>query len=327
MNRFQRRRFLLIAGVLLGIPWSGSGFAQQSSRIWRVGFLDSASGQGYKDEFRRGMRELGYEEARNLVIEWRFADGHFDRIPAFAAELVSKKVDVIVCSGTPAAGAAKQATSTVPIVMAIVGDPVASGFVPSLARPGGNITGLSLANPQIATKWLELARVVTPGSQIGLLADANQPTAQWYVKNIQGAARKLGIKVPIIYASTANDIDSAFASLAMERAATVIVLPSGMLNSNAEQIAKSALKRRIAAIGTTRLYPERGALLGYGQNYGAFARRAATYVDKIFKGAKPSELPVEQPMIFELVINLATARRLNLTMPADLLLRADGVIE
>lgn len=325
MHRFQRRRFLVIAGVLFGIPWPG--FSQQSSKVWRVGFLDSAGGQGYKDEFRRGMRELGYEEARNLVIEWRFADGHFDRIPAFAAELVSRKVDVIVCSGTPAAGAAKRATSTIPIVLAIVGDPVASGFVPSLARPGGNITGLSLANPQISTKWLELARVATPGSQIGILADANQPTAQWYVKNIQGAAQKLGINVPVIYAPTANDIDSAIASLARERVATVIVLPSGMLNTNAEQIAESAVKRRIAAIGTTRLYPERGALLGYGQNYSAFALRAATYVDKIFKGAKPSELPVEEPMIFELVINLATARRLNLTMRQELLLRADSVIE
>jgi putative ABC transport system substrate-binding protein len=273
------------------------------------------------------MRELGYEEAKNLVIEWRVADSHYDRLPALAAELVSRKVDVIVGSGTPAVGAAKRATTTIPIVMALVGDPVASGFVPSLARPGGNITGLSLANPQISMKWLELARVVTPGSQIGVLADANQPTAQWYVKNIQGEAQKLGIKVPVIYAPTVNDIDSAFASLARERVATVIVLPSGTFNSKAAQIAESAVKRGIASIGTTRMYAERGALLSYGQNYGAFVRRAATYVDKIFKGAKPSELPVEQPMIFELVINLATARRLNLTIPKELLLRADGVIE
>jgi putative ABC transport system substrate-binding protein len=172
-----------------------------------------------------------------------------------------------------------------------------------------------------------LARVVTPGSQIGTLADANQPTAQWYVKNIQGAAQKLGIKVPVIYAPTVNDIDSAFASLARERVATVIVMPSGMFGANAAQIAESAVKHRIASIGTTRVYVERGLLLGYGQDYGAFARRAAAYVDKIFKGAKPSELPVEQPMIFELVINLATARRLNLTMPQELLLRADSVIE
>lgn len=290
MHRFQRRRFLVIAGALFGMPWSG--FAQQGSKIWRVGFLEAGGGRD-KDEFRKGMRELGYEEARNLVIEWRTAAGHFDRLPALAAELVSRKVDVIVCSSTPATSAAKRATSTIPIVMAVVGDPVASGFVASLARPGGNITGLSLANTETSTKWLEMARVATPASQIGVLADSNQPTAQWYVKNIQGAAQKLGINVPVIYAPTVNDIDGAFASLARERVATVIVLPSGMFALNAAQIAESAVKRRIASIGTTRVYVERGLLLGYGQDYGAFARRAATYVDKIFKGAKPSELPVE----------------------------------
>jgi putative ABC transport system substrate-binding protein len=273
------------------------------------------------------MRELGYEEARNLVIEWRTANGHFDRLPALAAELVSREVDVIVGSTTPAISAAKRATSTIPIVMALVGDPVASGFVASLARPGGNITGLSLANTELSAKWLELARVVTPGSQIGVLADSNQPTAQRYVKDIQRAAQKLGINVPVIYAPTANDIDSAFASLAREHVTTVIVLPSGMFAPNAAQIAESAVKRRIASIGTARVYVERGLLLCYGQDYGAFGRRAATYVDKSFKGAKPSELPVEQPMILELVINLATARRLNLTMPQELLLRADSVIE
>ena len=325
MLRFQRRRFLAIAGVLFGIPWPG--FAQQSSKVWRVGFLDLTNARSYKDEFRKGMRELGYEEARNLVIEWRFADGHHDRVPALAAELVNRKVDVIVGSSTPAISAAKRATSTIPIVMAHVGDPVASGFVASLARPGGNITGLSLANTEVSAKWLELAKVIAPRSQIGVLADANQPTAEWHVKNIQRAAQKFGISVPVIYASTANDIDGAFASLAKERVATVIALPSGMFAQNAAQIAESAAKRRIASIGTTRVYVERGLLLGYGQSYGAFARRAATYVDKIFKGAKPSELPVEQPMIFELVINLATARRLNLTIPRELLLRADSVIE
>jgi putative ABC transport system substrate-binding protein len=255
MDRFQRRQFLLIAGALLGMPWSG--FAQQGSKVWRVGFLHAGSRAPFVDEFPKGMREIGYEEAKNLVIEWRFADGHYDRLPALAAELVSRKVDVIVGSGTPAVGAAKRATSTVPIVMALVGDPVASGFVASLAQPGGNITGLSLANPEISTKWLELARVATPASQIGVLADSSQPTAQWYVKDIQGTAQKLGIKVPVIYAPTVNDIDNAFASLARERVATVIVLPSGMFASNAAQIAESAVKRRIASIGTSREFGER----------------------------------------------------------------------
>jgi ABC-type uncharacterized transport system substrate-binding protein len=324
MLRFQRRRFLAIAGVLFGIPWSG--FAQ-SSKVWRVGVLYAGGRAVYNDEFRKGMRELGYEEAKNLVIEWRFADGHFDRLPTLAAELVSRRVDVIVGLGTPTIRAAKRATSTIPIVMALVGDPVASGFVASLARPGGNITGLSLANTEVSAKWLELARGVTPGSQVGVLAHPDQPTAQWHAKNIQAVAQKLGINVPVIYAPTVNDIDSAFASLARERVTTVIVLPGGMFETNAEKIAESAVKRGIASIGTTRTYVERGLLLGYGQDYRAFVRRAATYVDKIFKGTKPSELPVEQPMIFELLINQATARRLNLTMPQELLLRADGVIE
>jgi putative ABC transport system substrate-binding protein len=183
------------------------------------------------------MRDLGYQEGRNLVIEWRFADGDFNRLPAQATDLVSKKVDVIVVGGTPALAAVKRATSTIPVVMTTVGDPVEAGFVTSLARPGGNITGLSLANTDLWAKWYELARSVSPGSQIGVLANPKQQTGQGYVKNIQSLAQKLGTSAPVAYASTVNEIEEAFASLARGRVTTVIVLPNGLFSANAERIA------------------------------------------------------------------------------------------
>lgn len=325
MDLRERRRFVLAASALLAAP--RVGFPQQGTKVWRVGFLQPGGRAAYLDELVKGMRALGYEVGRNLVIEWRFADGHYDRLPVLAAELVHGNFHVIVVAGTPAAAALKRATSTVPVVMSVVGDPVASGFVSSLARPGGNFTGLSLANPDVSSKWFEMARTVAPRSQIGVLADSNQPTAPWYVKNIERAAQKLGIKVPVAYAPTGNDIESALDSLATQRIATIVVLPSGMMETHAAQMAQIAVERRIALVASTRVYAERGSLLSYGQNYGAFTRRAATYVDKILKGAKPSELPVEQPMIFELTINLTTAKKLGLTIPTELLLRADNVIE
>lgn len=324
MSQSARRRFVLSASALVAIPCIA--VAQQGPKVWRVGYI-AGGGGAFNDEFRKAMRELGYEEGKNLVIEWRSADGDFNRLPALAKDIVNKRVDVIVCAGTPATRAAQQATSTIPIVMSLVGDPVASRFVASLARPGGNITGLSLANADVSSKWFELARSISRQSVIGLLADSNQPTAQRYIKDIQGAAQKLGVKVPVAYAPTGKEIDSALASLAKERVAVVIVLPSGMLEIYMPQIAQAALEYRMASVATARHYAERGALLAYGQSYAAFTRRAAIYVDKIFKGAKPSELPVEQPIIFELVVNKATAKQLDITIPKEILLRADSVIE
>lgn len=326
MGRIQRRRFLLSAGALLAISRRTS--AQQSAKIWRIGFINGGVYRAsYLDAFRKGMRDLGYEDGKNYVIEVQVADGKYERLPALAADLVKRNVDVIVGSTTPAVDATRRATSSIPIVMALVGDPVASGFVASLARPGGNVTGLSLANTDISSKWLELARAVAPGSRIGVLADANQPTAKWHLKNIRNAAQKLGIELRVVFAPAANEIENALASLARERVTAVIVLPSGMFTSNRARIAQSAVKLRIAPIATAREYAESGALLSYGQDYDAFMRRSAIYVDKIFKGAKPGDLPVEQPTIFELVINRATARQLELPIPRDLLLRADRVVE
>lgn len=319
----ERRGFVLAAATaLLAAP--RVGFPQGGPTVWRVGYLQ---GSLYLEEFTKGMRELGYEVGRNLVIESRSAGAHYDRLPTLAAELVHRNVDVIVVSSTPAAAALKRATSTVPVVMAIVGDPVRSGFVSSLARPGGNFTGLSLANTDVSLKWFELARTLAPRSHIGVLADSNQPTGPRYVKDIERAAQELGIRVPVAYAPTASDIESALNSLAQQGATTVVVLPSNMLEVHAARMAQIAVERRIALIASARIYAERGSLLSYGQNYAAFTRRAATYVDKILKGAKPSELPVEQPMILELTINLATAKKLGLTLSQELLLRADNVIE
>lgn len=325
MSQPARRRFVLSAVALLAPPCVA--LAQQRPKVWHVGFIQAGARAPYNEEFPKAMRELGYESGRNLLIEWRFADGDFNRLPALARDLVDKNVDVIVGSGTPAIRAAQQATSTIPIVMALAGDPVASRFVASLARPGGNITGLSLANADVSTKWFELARSLSRQSPIGALADANQQTHQAYIKNIQGVAKSLGARVSVAYAQTGTEIDGALASLAKERVAVVIVLPGGVFGTYSPQIAQAALKYRMASVATTRRYAETGALLAYGQSYAAFTRRAAIYVDKIIKGAKPGELSVEQPTIFELVVNKSTAKRLDITLPQEILLRADSVIE
>lgn len=308
---------------------SGTLFGQQKPKIWRVGYLAPGSrvGVSYHDEFPRAMRELGYEEGKNLAIDLRRAEGRYERLPALASELVARKVDVIVVSGTATTRAAKQATATIPIVMALVGDPVASGFIASLARPGGNITGLSLATTDTSAKWLELARSVAPKARVAILANANVQTAAWHIGNIEAAAKKVGSSVFPVYAPSAGDIERAFEIMAQERAGVVIALPDGMFDSNRKTIAQLALRFRMALITSSRHYAEDGALISYGQDYGVFVRRAATYVDKIFKGAKPGDLPVEQPTIFEFVINRAVARKLGLTIPEELILRADQVIE
>ena len=325
MSQSARRRFVLCAGALVALP--RIAVAQQGPKIWRVGYLAGGGGRSpYNDEFPKAMRELGYELGKNLVIEWRFAGGDFNRLPALAKDLVDKRVDVIVSAGTPPTRAAQQATSTIPIVMSLVGDPLGSRFVASLARPGGNITGLSLANAEVSTKWFELARSISGQSVVGLLADSSQPTAERYINDIRAVAQKLGLRVPVAHA-TAKDIDSAVASLAKERVTVVIVLPSGMFETYMPRIVQAALKYRMACVGSTRPYAESGALLAYGQSYAAFTRRAAIYVDKILKGAKPSELSIEQPTILELVVNKRTAKQLDITIPNEILLRADSVIE
>ena len=325
MGQLGRRRFLLAMGALLTVP--RSGFAQQSPKVWRIGYIGGGASGPYLDEFRKGMRDLGYQEGKNVLVESRTAHGDFDRLPALAADLVNSKVDVIVAATTPAARAVQRATSSIPVVLSLVGDPLASGLVASLARPGGNITGLSLANTDVAAKWFEMARGVSPGFKIGLLANPKQPTSQRYVSDIRGVAQKLGIEVPVAYASNVNEFEGGFTFLKRERIGTFIVLPSGLFDPHIAQIARLAIHHRMASIGTSAIYAENGMLLSYGQNYHAFSRKAAAYVDKILKGAKPSELPIEQPLILELVINLLTARQLGLAVSKELIVLADRVIQ
>jgi putative ABC transport system substrate-binding protein len=278
--------------------------------------------------FRQGLHELGYVEGRNIQIESRWAEGNYDRLPGLAADLVRLKVDVIVTYGTPAAQAAKGATGTIPIVMAAIIDPVASGLVTSLARPGGNITGQSMMSPDLAEKQLQILKELVPKtSRVAVLHNPANPGNAPQVRHAQDAARALGVRLQILGARGPSEIDSAFAAMTAEQAGAVIVLVDAILQSNRARIADLAARHRLPAVYGLHEYAEAGGLLAYGPNRLDMFRRAATYVDRILKGAKPGDLPVEQPSTFTLVINLKTAKALGLTIPPSLLLRADQVIE
>ena len=325
-----RRRLVLALGAsALAAPLAS--FAQQKpAKVPRIGYLDTASASGTAsraDVLRAALRELGYVEGKNVVIEYRWADGNYDRLPGLAAELVQLKVDVIVVAGTAAIQAAQRATSSISIVMAATGDPVGSGFVASLSRPGGNITGLSSINVDLSSKYLELLRVAVPKlSRVAVLVNPGTPTHPNSLKNIQAAAKTTGVNVSPFQASTASQIEAALGAMTRERAGALIVLPDSFF-AEARRIAELALKNRLPTMFGTGDSVEAGGLMSYGQNIPERFRRAATYVDKILKGAKPADLPVEQPTKFELVINRRTAKAIGLTISQDLLFRADKVIE
>jgi len=308
-------------------------YAQQQRKIWRVGFLvprrrpDSIDSD-YLGAFPRGMRELGYVEGKNLVIEWRFADGQFERLPDLAAELVRLKVDVIVSGSSQAISALQKATTTIPIVMATSGDPIGSGFVKSLARPGGNITGLSNLTSDISTKQLELLLSMVPKlSAVAVLVNPVNPSLATFLKNVQSAAQGVSVKVLPVEARTAQEIENAFPTMTHWNASAVIVATDGLFIQQYRQIAELAAKNRLPSVSQIREYVEAGGLVSYGPNLAEQFRRAATFVDKIFKGAKPGDLPVEQSTKFELFINNKTAKALGLTISSELRLRADRVIE
>jgi putative ABC transport system substrate-binding protein len=305
--------------------------AQQPGKIWRIGFLGSASASSAAarvEALRQGLRELGYSEERNLLIEFRWADGNNDRLQALAAELIQLKVGVIVTQGTPPTVAAKQATPTIPIVFAVAGDPIGSGLVASLARPGGNVTGLTDIAPEMAGKRLELLREAAPGvTRIAVLLNPGNPSARPQAKDTEAAARTLGMSILSIEVKDMEQLDSAFAAAFRERAGAVVVLSDPSLFSRRSQIAELAKKNRLPPMAWTPEFVESGCLMAYGANVVEMHRRAATYVDKILKGAKPAGLPVEQPNQFELVINIRTAKALGLTLPTSLLRRADQVIQ
>jgi putative ABC transport system substrate-binding protein len=276
---------------------------------------------------RQGLRELGYVEGRNVAIEFRWAEGNYDRLSGLAAELVRLKVNVLVAGTQAAIQAAKDATAAIPIVM-VASDPLAAGFVASLARPGGNITGVSMMSAEVIGKQLEMLKEVVPRvSRVALLGNpANPGTAQW-VRHAQDAGRALGVRLQPLEARDPSEIDNAFTEMTREQAGAVVILNDTMLSDNRIRIADHAARRRLPTVFGLSEYAEAGGLLVYEASRSDRWRRAATYVDKILKGAKPGDLPVEQPTKFELIINLKTAKALGLTIPPSLLARADQVIE
>jgi putative tryptophan/tyrosine transport system substrate-binding protein len=330
MNNRRKLLVTLGAGALTFATPPGS-FGQQQGKVWRVGYLSPTTvsvNSQYTAAFLKGMRELGYVEGKNLIIEWRSAEGELERLPGLATELAELKVDVIVAVASPAIGAAQKATTTIPIVMAITGDPVGSGFVKSLARPGGNITGLSNMGGDTGPKLFELLLSVVPKlSRVVVLVTPTSTTYRAISESVQTAAQKAGVKTLMAEASTPQEIEYAFSMMVQEKADAVIVGSSSFLTQQRRQIAELALKYRIPSMFAIRLNVEAGGLISYGQNIADDFRRSATYVDKILKGAKPGDLPVEQPVSFELVVNLKTAKALGLTIPQTILLRADEVIE
>ena len=326
-----RRRIVLALGAgALAAPLAS--FAQQKpAKVARIGFLGTASASAYASRvevLRAGLRDLGYVEGRNIAIEYRWAEGKYERLPGLAAELVQLKVDVIVAAATPAVQAARQATTTIPIVMVATVDPVGAGLVASLSRPGGNITGLSNISVDLSSKWVELLRVALPKlSRVAVLVNPGHPNHPAFLKNIQATAKTTGVNVSPLQASTASQIEAALGAMTRERAGALIVLPDSLFLTQARRIAELAAKNRLPTMFGTGDSVEAGGLMSYGQNLAEHFRRAATYVDKILKGTKPGDLPVEQPTILELVINLKTAKAIGLTIPQDLLFRADKVIE
>ena len=321
---------ILVAVVLLAVAVIAA--AQQPKKIPHIGVLYpglSEVSDPPLDGFRQGLRDLGLAEGKNIAIEYRFAEGKLDRLPDLAAELVSLKVDVIVAvGGTPAILAAKNATSTIPIVFPTVGDPVATGIVDSLARPGGNITGLTIMTPELSGKILELLKEVVPRTRrVAVLGEEANAFSALDFKNLQAPASALGLQLHHIEVRSPNDFESAFSKITKSVRATALFLQSiAMIITNRKRIADLATKHRLPAIHQARELAEAGILMSYGSDWFDLGRRTATYVDKILKGAKPAELPVEQPTKFEFVINLKTATQIGLTIPPNVLARADRVI-
>jgi putative tryptophan/tyrosine transport system substrate-binding protein len=327
-----RRAFLgALAGALLAAP--PAALAQQAAKVYRIGLLggsppNSPGGRVAWEGFFQGMRELGYVDGQNILVEGRFYGDHTDRLPALAAELVRLKVDVIVAGAAPAPEAAQRATSTIPIVMAIHVDPVGSGLVASLAKPGKNVTGLSTLGPELVGKRLQLLKEVIPGiSRVAVLSNPTDTAQALLLRDAQVAARSLKVRLQVQEARAPSDFAGAFSAMTKERAGGVIIFTSSMFYDQRTRIAELAARSRLPAIYSVKDYAEAGGLMAYGVNLGESFRRAATYVDKILKGARPAELPVEQPTKFDLVINLKAAKALGLTIPPSLLQRADEVIQ
>jgi putative ABC transport system substrate-binding protein len=327
----MKKKITVLTLCALLFALCSSAEAQQLTKVPRIGFLGASSASVLAariEAFRQGLRDLGYVEGKNIVIEWRSAEGKLDRLPALAAELVRLKVDVIVTTGPAPTRPAKEATSTIPIVMAFDNDPVGNGFVASLARPGGNITGLSTLAPEISGKQLEVLKEIVPRlSRVAVLGSSTTPGNAQSLKETELAAGAFGVKVQYLDVRDPKDIDTAFRATGKGRADAILVLTSPVFNPYRTEIADLAVKNRLPAIYSTPEFVEDGGLMTYGVSLTDLYRRAATYVDKILKGAKPVDLPVEQPIKFEFIINLKAAKQIGLTIPPNVLARADRVIK
>ena len=326
-----RRAFLgTLAGGLLAAPLAAG--AQQAGKVYRIGYLAGGSSTSVAhliEAFRQGLRELGWVEGQNIVIEYRSAEGRSDRLPDLAAELVRLKADIIVALATPDTVAAKNATGTIPIVMIAVSDPVGTGLIASLAHPGGNVTGLSFtAGLDTYGKGLDLLKETVPKvRRVAILSNPTNPFHALVIRNVKGAAPSMGVQLQLLEARSPNEFDGAFTAMAKERVEALLVVTDTLFILHRTRLADLAARSRLPAAYGAREYVEAGGLMSYGPNLSDHWRRAATYVDKILKGAKPADLPVEQPTKFELVINLKTAKALGLTIPPSLLTRADQVIQ
>lgn len=326
------KQVVVALGVALLFTTFATG-AQQAAKVHRVGFVaagTASSSDSSFDAFRQGLRQLGYVEGSNVVIEARLVDGRLERLPELAAELIRLKVDVLVAGSPAAAAAAKQASTTLPIVFAGVGDPVASGIVSSLARPGGNITGtaVGVSDPAFGGKWLELLKETAPSVlHVAVLANRSNRSNSPYFKGVEAAARKMNVRCDIFDAGNLVELDRALAAIAASGAQALIVTTDPFLFTARGTLVSFAASKRLPAMYFFKNFVDAGGLMSYGANIEESYRRAATYVDKILKGAKPGELPVEQPTRFELIVNRKTAKAIDLVIPQSMLLRADKVIE
>jgi putative ABC transport system substrate-binding protein len=324
----DRRSFVAAGVALLATPIAAE--VRPAGKVHRIGYLGSGSStSGFHEQFRQGLRELGWVEGQNIVIDYRFADGRFDRLPELAGELVRLKVDVIVAQPTPAALAAKNATRSIPIVMINVGDPVRLGLVASLARPGGNVTGTAFdVGLETFGKALELLKEAIPkANHVAVLSNPANPAQALALSHLKLAAQSLKLKLLILEVRGPDEFDRAFAEIAKERADALFVVAESLFLLHRIPLANLALKYRLPTMYGLRDGMMAGGLMSYGPSLAHNSRRAATYVDKIFKGTKPGDLPVEQPTKFELAINLKTAKTLGLSIPSSVLARADEVIQ
>ena len=324
-----KSHFWLLAILLLTFgPATGAQLPAKIPRIGVLGATDPSTNSARIEAFRQGLRELGYLEGKNIVIEYRWAEGKSERLPDLAAELVRLKVDIIVTAGPAVSRPAKGATSTIPIVLAFDNDPVGSGFVASLARPGGNITGLSALLPELSGKRLEILKEVIPKlSQMVVLGTSTQPGTTQALREIELASGAFGVKQQIQNIIGPKDIETAFQAVSKGRADAALVLSSAVIFSHRTRVAGLAVKNRLPVIFPQNEFVEDGGLMCYAPNYADLFHRAATYVDKILKGAKPADLPVEQPKKFEFIVNLKAAKQIGLTIPPNVLVRADRVIK